>query len=47
MCLHHFHRLLAAQMRPHLEQWEHEHAGHANGNGRANGNGHRPAEAAR
>jgi choline monooxygenase len=26
MCLHHFHQLLAAQMRPHLEAWDAERA---------------------
>jgi len=24
MCLHHFHRLLAGAMRPHLESWDAE-----------------------
>ena len=42
MCLHHFHRLLTSHLRPHLEAWQAEHRGpangaaaHGNGNGRA------------
>jgi phenylpropionate dioxygenase-like ring-hydroxylating dioxygenase large terminal subunit len=39
MCLHHFHRLLTSHMRPHLEAWEAEHRGPANG-AVVHGNGH-------
>jgi choline monooxygenase len=50
MCLHHFHQLLSRQLRPHLEEWEAERAGHgnghANGNGQAGGNGHGPTATA-
>jgi choline monooxygenase len=41
MCLHHFHRLLTDHLRPHLQAWEAEHRGPANGAVRhPNGNGH-------
>jgi choline monooxygenase len=40
VCLHHFHRLLAGAMQPHLEAWDAGHGGR-NGHANGNGNGHR------